>query len=55
MVIKDVFDSFSLANDLIIITHLSFLGSPGLENLVELEVLSLAGNTFNHVKSIQGK
>ncbi|KAF2617705.1 hypothetical protein F2Q68_00042692 [Brassica cretica] len=26
----------------------------GLENLVELEVLSLAGNTFNHVKSIQG-
>ncbi|KAF8104054.1 hypothetical protein N665_0181s0075 [Sinapis alba] len=25
----------------------------GLENLVELEVLSLAGNTFNHVKSIQ--
>ncbi|CAN7096919.1 unnamed protein product, partial [Brassica rapa subsp. narinosa] len=25
-----------------------------LENLVELEVLSLAGNTFNHVKSIQG-
>ncbi|KAL0884557.1 hypothetical protein Bca101_008538 [Brassica carinata] len=25
----------------------------GLENLVDLEVLSLAGNTFNHVKSIQ--
>ncbi|XP_013716483.1 receptor-like protein 1 isoform X2 [Brassica napus] len=26
----------------------------GLENLVELEVLSLAGNTFNHAKFIQG-
>ncbi|KAG2260640.1 hypothetical protein Bca52824_079934 [Brassica carinata] len=25
----------------------------GLENLVELEVLNLAGNTFNHVKPIQ--
>lgn len=52
MVIKDVFDLFFLVNDLIIIIYLFFLGFLGLENFVELEVLSLVGNIFNYVKFI---